>query len=199
VGELLLPFPSQITWDRSALESRGLAVTPWIQGSARHWTYLWRGGDLATAVLGGESPPGEPSDPSLEIFEDPATYAALFEGPFPSAARTGDDTRGNPGSDGLELLPESPGEDGRLLLIGNSKLFENDLLTRKGYDHELFALRAAAALCLDAELASFLDRAPGAPSIDLQSDRARLLWRLFVLGGFPLLLLIVGAWRRVRP
>lgn len=182
-AELLLPAPSRLEWDADELARRGLALRPWVRGLGPHWSFEWTGGDLPEGVLDGSAP---------EVEHDPesATYAAWIEGPFPRAEVDGED--------GLELRDEGSDSPGRLLLVGSSAFLANDLLGHADYDHELLALRAAALAELPAELAAFLDRAPGAPALEPPTEGERLLWRALVLGGFPLLLLLAGALRRRR-
>ncbi len=196
LGQLLLPFPTRVQWDTEELASRGLSVTPWVTGSDLYWTFAWTGGDLTGEVLRGELSPEGLVPTGLQLFEEPATYAAMISGSFPTATLGDSEESASP----TLIVGEEDGDpSARLLLVGNSRLFENQLLNSGDYDHELFALRAAADLSLAPALAAFLDRSPGAPVIEPQEESTRLAWRLIVLGGFPFLLLMMGALRRLQP
>ncbi|MFT7668484.1 MAG: hypothetical protein ACI8X5_001177 [Planctomycetota bacterium] len=195
IGELLLPFASKLRFDEELIATTGLRHSPWVLGVGPHWSYRWTGGDLAPELLRGEPAPDDETN-ALLLFDSPASYAELVSGTFPKLEfqEAGEDKR--PGELALVVLPDKAQAEGHLLVVGNSKLFENELLGLEGYDHELFALRAASRLSLDAQIASFLDKAPSAPALAPQSKQTRLWWRLIVMGAFPLLLIVVGAGRR---
>ena len=203
-GQYLLPFAARIELDAERLAGRGLEATTWLAGSSSAWSYAWAGGDLAPEVLTGprsteasaDEAPADEDGPAPRALARPPILATWIEGPFPAATVV---TSRESGRRELSLDEGALGsEDGRLLLVGDAELFSNDVLTLADHDHGLLALRAAAELCLAPELSSLLRQERGAPPIAAQADSTRFLWRLVVLGAFPLLLCLLGLWRRVR-
>ncbi|MCB9914332.1 MAG: hypothetical protein H6828_04160 [Planctomycetes bacterium] len=70
------------------------------------------------------------------------------------------------------------------------------MLTLPDRAHEAFALRCAAALALDADLAAVLRRERAPAPLAAASDAERLRWRLLVIGAVPLGLALLGLLRR---
>jgi len=188
-GAFLLPFAARLAPDDEQLSSRGLRLSPWLEGSPRAWSYSWSGGDLPPEVLAGEEHEG------LTQLAAPPLYGALIEGRFPAATLRS--VEGQAGRRELVLQPvDAGGPEGRLLLMTDSELFKNDVLTLAEYEHVELARRAVAELALEPELVALLGRTRNAPPLGPQPDGTRLFWRLVVLGAFPALLGLLALGRR---
>ena len=187
VGELLLPCASRVELDAERLAQRGLRSEVLVATSPRAWGYAWTGGDLPAAALRGEL------DETTGVRAAPASpLLVLLEGSFPAARREEGDAQ-------LPTLrlESTPSEGtGRLLLLGDSDVFRDELLTLSGSAHESFALRCVAELALEPELASFLRRERSTPALAPLEPESRRAWRLFVIGGVPLLLALAALARR---
>ncbi len=188
VGEVLLPFPSGFHIDAPRLEAGGLSAQVWLRTSPRSWSYLWKGGDLPRAALEGQLG----ADEALQARPGRA-LGLLLEGCFPPAWRI-EPEGGGLAQLALEQARAEP--TGQLLLLGDSEVFGDELLTLEGYAHDALALRCVAQLALDADLAAFLQQARNTPGLEPLDDSQRRNWRLFVIGGFPLALALFGLWRR---
>jgi len=192
LGELLLPFASRLELDPEVLAANGLEAEEWVRGEAGFFGFLWRGGDLEADVL---APSRDVEVEGLTYDAQPALYAALLRGRFPSAEMVApEDGVGEPT---FEVRPSRADQaEGELLVVGDADFLSSAHLTRPDSDHEGFALRAAARLTYGEALDPFLGRRRSEPALAPLEDSERLAWRLLVLGGFPLLLLVYGAWRR---
>jgi hypothetical protein len=182
-GELILAGANSLALDASRIEERGLELSPWLRASSGAWSHAWEGGDLTeTALL------RELSDERNEAHPA-ALLAADLVGSFPGARI---DEEGD-----LELTPADAGTRGRLTLVGSSAPFRAAHLHAPGSDHAQLLLLAAARLTLEPELVAFLSQREAPVGFDPPPASERLLWRLLLVCGAPLLLACVGR-RRAR-
>ena len=149
-----------------------LAWRPLISSTEDCWALDWKGGFLSEDILHQGA-----------YFDVKQPLVVMAEGVFPPLA---------PGAD-------NDAKPSKLLLIGSSKLFENEQLDSLGYDHEKFILNAVADLAYGSELAriqaSGKAQAKGIPFIE---PSRKLLWRSAVIGLAPLFFLFYGLYRRRR-
>ncbi len=187
VGELLLPCASRIQLDPARLAQHGLRAEVLIATSPRAWSYAWSGGDLPASAHTGAL------DESAGVVATPeSSLMVLLEGSFPRARRDESES----GLASLRLDPATNTSAGRLLLLGDSEIFRDELLTLSGHAHQSFALRCVAELALSPELAVFLRRERGTPALGPLDDTTRRAWRIVVIGGAPLLLALAALLRR---
>jgi hypothetical protein len=173
--------------DLERLAQHGLRAEVLAATSEHAWTYAWRGGDLPQAALAGEL------DPGAGLLAAPASPLLVsLEGTFPLAEREESDE----GLATLRLESAADSQPGRLLLLGDSELFRDELLTLPGHAHQSFVLRCVAELALEPELAAFLRRERSTPALAPLDEGARRAWRLAVIGGAPLLLALAALLRR---
>lgn len=192
LGELLLPFATRLELDREVLAANELEVEEWVRGEGGFFGYRWQGGDLASDVL---VPSRDTEVEGLTYHAQPALYAALLRGRFPRAEMVVPE--GGSGEALFEVQPSRAEQPvGELLVIGDADLLSSAHLNRSDSDHEGFALRAASRLSFGQALDPFLGRRRSEPALAPLEDSERLAWRLVVLGGFPLALLLYGALRR---
>jgi hypothetical protein len=86
-----------------------------------------------------------------------------------------------------------PAKPGKLLLIGSSKLFDNEQLDTTRYDNEKFILNAMADLAYGSNLARIQASGGGeAQGFGFVPIGQKIVWRLVVMGLVPLLLIVYG-------
>jgi ABC transporter family protein len=208
--------------DGKRLADLGIRATTLITTSERAWSFAWKGGwipdDLLvgppagqdggpawlgrvplaalfegvfptwekpkeeTAKDGGSAPAGSPAAaPPAPPPTVPESSAPAPAAPSPAVAES------NP-----PAAPPPPGRDGKLLFIGCSEMFKNHRLMVPGFRADHLLLDAAAALSLGDELAAVAGRRAVPRGFDYVEPRARLLWRLLVIGAGPAALIVLG-------
>jgi len=182
-GDLTLVGANSLAVDAPRIEERGLKLTPWLRASSGAWAHAWEGGDLTETALAGAS------TDELSAAHPAALLAADLAGSFPGARV---DEEG-----ALELTPANAGAEGQLSLIGSSAPFRAAHLHQEGSDNAQLLLLAASKLTLEPALTELLTQREAPVGFEPLPPNERLLWRLFLLGGAPLLLAGVGL-RRVR-
>ncbi len=182
-GDLILAGANSLALDAPRIAERDLELTPWLRASGDAWSYAWEGGDLTESALSGEL-----SDARNEA-QPAALLAAELVGSFPGA-RVDEDGA-------LELTPAEASARGHLTLVGSSAPFRANHLHAEGSDNAQLLLLCASKLTLDPALTELLTQREAPVGFEPLPANERLWWRLFLLGGAPLLLAGVGL-RRTR-
>ena len=176
VADLELADPTALRLDAARLEQLGLTVRPLFHGSTEAWRLDWSGGWLPPEVL---VPPTETTDilgPDLEPL-----FGVVLDGAFPAPVADWDDFQ--------PAVSANPSAPGRLILLGNSACFTDEMLGLGSSGAEALLLNAAADLCLadfgprGTALAHLAGRRPAVRGLGLIDDGTRGRARLFVLGG----------------
>ncbi len=199
VPELLYLWGNQVVVDDAGVAQKGLKVTTVFTGSPKAWVVEKTDGMLEAEDL---DPAGHP------VLESP-TLAVLVEGNFPDPwtgapppAWSGAGTdpaaatpAGAPAADTSAAAPADSAQ-GRLLVIGCQKLFEEMLLEQAG--HALLLLNAVDALSLGEDLISIRSRNVEARTFGEVSDGKKLAFRIVNMALVPVLLVGVGLGGRLR-
>jgi hypothetical protein len=183
-GDLVLAGANALLPDAPRLAQRGLSLTPWLHAGPNTWAHAWEGGDLTPATLSGDL-----ADPATTRHDKPPILAADLRGSFPTCQ---EDAEGR-----LHLQDPDTSTTGHLTLLGLSAPFRAAHLHAPNTDHAQLLLLALARLSLEPELVHLLSQRAAPRGFEPPAPAERLLWRLFLLGGFPLLLAVIGL-RRTR-
>jgi len=189
LGDQLFVAGNRIVTDPDELARHGLRARTLLATSDDARAYDWRGGYLPEAAL--EGIPGE----GVRTFDAGQPLGVLVQGDFPGYAFDDEAFTGT-------LVPGGPQDEGTLLLLGGSRLFENGRLFADDYQHDQLLMNAVAWLALGDELGAIQARRLGARGFEPLPPEATLRWRAAVLGGAPVLLVAAGllaARRRRRP
>lgn len=147
---------------------------PLISSTQDCWPLNWKGGFLTEDLLVGGN--------YLDVKEP---LCVMVEGFFPNLY-------------GLGKNNDSK-KTAKLLLIGTSKILENEQLDMTKYDHEKFILNAVADLTYGTALAEIQSSGTsifeGLPFI---SPSQKMLWRFIVLALVPILFLILAIVIKIR-
>ncbi|MEW6750005.1 MAG: Gldg family protein, partial [Candidatus Latescibacterota bacterium] len=178
LGDLLFPWGNRFALDSGKLAHHGLQARVLVTTSDQAWAYPWQGGWLPPEVL----------RPSALL---PGRQPLVLEvrGTFPPVVWPE-----GPADAGLVVGAEpSPGQpEGALVLVGCSEMFKDEHLYRAGFQHDQLLLNAVALLAWGEEMAQVQARRPAPRGFALQPEGARLAWRAAVIGGGPLLFVLVG-------
>ena len=183
LGDVTFAGANSLAADTAQLRARELELTPWLSASPDAWSYAWEGGDLTDSALTGAS-----SDPLSEARPS-ALLAADLTGSFPGAKVLEDGS--------LALTSAAQGSSGRLCLLSSSAPLRAAHLHHADSDNAQLLLLAASRLTLEPALTQLLTQRETPVGFEPLPARERLLWRLFLLGGAPLLIAGVGL-RRAR-
>lgn len=178
VGDLLLPSPARLALDPQRARAAGLTLSPLQLGSPGAWAWRWKGGALPEEAL---DPAGE-GEARVALGTAPV-LAAELEGPFPA-----------PGPPATDVPPPR----GRLVVLGFSRPFEDDLLGLPDFDHEGLLRAAAAHLATPEPVAAVLRHRQVEAGLGPVAPRARVAWRLAVGLAAPLLVGLAFALSRRR-
>lgn len=185
LGALLLPWASRYAIDEALLAENGLRHEILATTSDRCWTYAWSGGFL---------PPESFIEPPPERrLPGPQPLVLQLVGRFPSLQQVEAPPGGRPDWR-LGSVPVDGGE-GRLLLVGCSEVWKNDILSLSEYDHAQFLLNAAADLAHGAALAALQARRAAPRALEWLPMDQKLAWRTFITGVPPMVFVAVGLWR----
>jgi hypothetical protein len=210
VPELLYLWGNQVIVDDAGIAQKGLRTTAVFNGSPKSWVVEKTEGMLEAADL---DPAGHP------VLEKP-TLAVLVEGKFPdpwsgapappwpgSAPDTASTdaappavTPAEPAASETSAAPSgaatADSTQGRLLVIGCQKLFEEMLLEQAG--HAMLLLNAVDALSLGSDLISIRSRNVDARMFGEVSDGKKLAFRIVNMAIVPVLLVGLGLGGRLR-
>lgn len=177
LGDQLFIWGNRFVLNPDSLRTRGLRATPLISTSDRAWAYDWSGGWLPETIFSPDT-----------LLSGHQPLALLAEGAFPiyDPAETPDGRIVGT----LRHLPGNP--PGKLLLIGSSEMFKNDHLYAPGFQHDQFLLNAIAHLAHGPEYAQWQARRKTARGFAYLPPEQKTLWRTFVLGTGPVLILLYG-------
>ena len=180
LGDQLFIWGNRFVPNPDSLRTHGLRATPLIATSNWAWAYDWSGGWLPETIFSPDS-----------LLSGHQPLALLAEGSFPvyDAAETPDG--GIVGT--LRLLPGNP--PGALVLIGSSEMFKNEHLYTPGFQHDQFLLNAVAHLAHGPQYAELQARRKIARGFAYLPPEQKTLWRAFVLGTGPALILLYGLIR----
>lgn len=194
-GDLILAGANSLHSDPALLSLHHLSLTPWLHASNAAWSHAWEGGDLTPQALNGA-----PTDPANSHHTTPPLLAADLSGPFPTCHT---DAEGKLHLDTSSSTPQTPDDvsssavHGRLSFIASSAPFRAAHLHATDADHAQLLLLAAARLALEPDLVHLLKQRAAPRGFELPAPAERLLWRLLLIGGAPLLLACIGL-RRMR-
>lgn len=182
LGALLYIWGNRFTLDSSKLTELKLSVTTLAQTSSRPWKFMWDGGWIPEPAL---------SAPSQEQYLDgPLPLALEVQGHFPTIIASAGD-RHTP----LKISESNPSAaQGELILSASSEMFTDTNLYLNGYQHDRFLLNSVAALAYGSEMANLQARPAYPQSFPVQSRALTLSWRLMIVCGVPLILLVYGLW-----
>jgi ABC-type uncharacterized transport system involved in gliding motility auxiliary subunit len=198
VPELLYLWGNQLAVDDAGLTQKGLKETPVFTGSAKSWIV-----DKTQGLLQQED-----LDPRAHPMVAKPTLAVLIEGKFPDPwagkpapawpANAADSSKKEP-EVATVTPPDSAGaKPGRLLVIGCSKLFEDNLLEQAG--HSALLMNVVDALTLGDDLISIRSKTAETRTFGEVSAKKKIAFRFVNMAAVPLLLigLGLGNWMRRR-
>ena len=123
-------------------------------------------------------------------MEGPLPLALEVQGHFPQISTASDDRR-NP----FRITEgDASAAQGELILSASSEMFTDSNLYLEGYQHDRFLLNSVAALAYGSALANLQARPAYPQSFPAPSRALTLSWRLMIVGGAPLILLVYGLW-----
>ena len=140
-----------------------LSWRPLISSTEDCWAFNWQGGFLTDEIL-----------QKGDYFDVNQPLVAMAEGKFPA------------------LYGNAPAAvSSRLLLVGSSKLFENEQIDTTQYENEKFILNAVADLCYGSALARIQSGSAPAPGgFPYVPPSQKLMWRLMILALSPAIFII---------
>jgi hypothetical protein len=172
--------------DETKLTENKLTATTLVHTSERPWTYTWSGGWIPEPAL---------SEPSPEQYlQNAVPLAVRIRGSFPTASNVESDPR-NPLREGPANTTPSPGE---LIVSSSSEMFTDANIYLEGYQHDRFLLNSVATLAYETEMANLQARPAYTESFAAPSRALTLAWRVCIVGGAPLVLMMYGVWRVTR-
>ncbi len=198
LGDQAFLWANRIRWDAARLAELGLTATPLAWSSPRTWSYAWKGGWVPHELLRG---PAKLEGSSGETL-GPQPLVALFEGTFPRPAKPltlAPAAEPDPAASAQPAEPAEPerpwpaSAPGRLVLIGDAEFLENDALASAEFRGDQLLWNAVAGLAFEGELAELATRARAPRGFGYVEPRARLWWRVGVLAGGPLALVLGAA------
>jgi hypothetical protein len=140
-----------------------------ISSTEDSWSLDWQGGFLEEDILHRG-----------DYFDKKQPLCVLIEGSFPH----------------LYNLTGAV-KPGKLLLIGSSKLFDNEQLDTTRYDNEKFILNAVADLAYGSSLARIQASGQGeVKGFGFVPPGRKIMWRCAVIGMVPFLLVMYGINRQ---
>lgn len=183
LGDLLFIWGNRFAVDAERLRDAGLSAQTLISTSPGAWSFDWSGGWLPGEVLAGPGGGGIGAQP----------LAVEVRGRFPAVEAVRID------GGGTQLQPvanDTPASDGALWLIGSSEMFKDRHLLRPEFAHDQLLLNVTAAAAYGPQMAVLQARhGGGSQGFPDASSAARWTWRLAVIGGGPILLGLLAAWR----
>ncbi|MFN8177167.1 MAG: GldG family protein [bacterium] len=198
VPELLYLWGNQLAVDDAGLAQKGLKATKVFTGSAKSWIVDKTAGLVAREDIDARAHPMT-AHPTLAVllegkFPDP--WAGKAAPAWPAAA--GDSSKAKEPEVATVALPDSASKPGRLLVIGCSKLFEDNLLEQAG--HSALLMNVVDALTLGDDLISIRSKTSETRTFGEVSARKKLAFRFVNMAAVPLLLMGVGLgnWMRRR-
>ncbi|RUM88131.1 MAG: hypothetical protein DSZ24_04560 [Thermodesulfatator sp.] len=184
LNALLFLWGSPLAVKEEPLQKAGLRLTPLFYSSPRAWTEKVEIGAF-----------------SEEDFRPPSRrqrylLAALLEGPFslpfggkvppwPGKKKT-NQKKGSPSTPS----PKAAAKPGRLVVVGSGAMFADGLI--EIFDNALLLANLSEALGLSGDLLSLRARLRPVRYIREVSAGEKLFWRLFCMGGPPLLWILLG-------
>ncbi len=183
LGDLLFIWGNRFSLDRERLAAVGLSHQVLVATSPQAWSYKWKGGWLPPQVFAPTS-----------YLSGPQPLSVLLQGRFGPI-----EFREEEGRATLHLQEAgASGPPGRLLLIGCSEMFKNPHLYAEAFQHDQLLLNSVALMAYGEEMAALQARRPPPRGFAFPCAGAKILWRLFVIGGAPLCILFCGLWRYGR-
>ena len=139
---------------------------------------------LAAAIL-----PPEDGEGPVAVQEPPV------EGEGEEAPAGGPATAQAEGEEGAEMAPSSgPPMRGRMIVVGDATFLESQFV-RSNPQNAVFAANAVDWLAQDESLIRIRAKNRTPPTLVLESDLARTLFKWGNLAGIPVLLALMGLWR----
>jgi hypothetical protein len=190
ISSLLYLWGTPVEQNDAELKRLGLQSVTLFTSSERCWKEKFSEGVV----------PGSYFDSRKRDWLGPQPLAVLLNGKFPDTfegrgvppwpAKTGADAATPPPPDTPTALKPAAGQ---LLLVGDAKMFEDDIA--QAGQNLLFLLNAVDGLALGADLISIRSKMLTERAIKPVTDSQKFMWRLFVIGLVPVVLAIYGISR----
>ncbi len=181
LGDQLFIWGNRFSIQTDRLHNHKLTATPLISTSNLAWAYVWSGGWLPESAFVPDS---------LLIGHQP--LSVLVEGAFP-VFTPADSVQRTPLLHHLQ-----PNPLGQLLLVGSSEMFKNEHLYAPEFQHEQFLLNAVAFLTGGPDMAELQSRRKIARGFPYLPADDKILYRIFVVGFGPFMILLYGLLRTIR-
>ncbi|MBI5150091.1 MAG: Gldg family protein [Candidatus Omnitrophica bacterium] len=195
LSPLLYLWGSALETDDKKFEELGLKKTVLLTTSKKSWTVPSRGTPLS----------GEDVRPDRTSYEADLPLAVLLEGQFPDAFK-GQAVPAWPKEDAQAAAAESvvppPSEEkipalspkpGKLLLVGCSRMFEEDMIKNGGMLN--FFINSVDALTLGGELINIRGHQEVNRKVKSLSNAEKLWFRFMTILAVPCLFIILGSMR----
>ncbi len=194
-ADLSMPGGARWVLDDAQLARRGIAAEVLATTSTGAWAFDWRGGDLPEGALGGARGAAD-----VTHFDARQPLAVALEGRFPTAEVAIERTPDGRERGRLVVADDADGAapDGRLVLLGGSLGFTDELVRAGGARGDRALLAMVADLACAPEVAALLPRDDAARGFDHVPPRERTAWRVAVVGLVPALLLLLAWIGRAR-
>jgi len=194
IGAIFFLWGTPVVSDADRLATHDLMATDLIHSSDHVWSETWTEGPVTAAML----------NPEDKAMTGAQPLAVLVEGVFPDTFE-GEDVpawpeTGNPASadeDPLVQGPDTPApvdsEPGSLFLIGNAKMFDDNLLAAG--QNALLLLNAVDFLAGSRELLDIRSKTLTQRMIKPVEAKEKMIWRILVVLLVPIIIAVFGILR----
>jgi hypothetical protein len=194
IGAIFYLWGTPVLSDAEKLSSHELRVTELIRSSEDSWTEPWVDGPVTAAMMNPEGKNMTGAQPLAVLVEGifPDTFAG---GEIPAWPETGEpleETEELPGPNPDTPAPVEPAP-GSLFLIGNAKMFDDNILAAG--QNALLLLNAVDFLAGSRDLLDIRSKTLTQRMIKPVNAREKMIWRIAGVLLVPVVLTIFGIMR----
>ncbi|MFQ5455466.1 MAG: Gldg family protein [Nitrospirota bacterium] len=182
ISSLLYLWGSRLALDEGRLKENGLTSRTLISSGKESWTVSFTGKALTKEEI----------TPHPARFEGSQPLSVLVEGQFPDLYK-GKGIPTWPGESKKEEKKELKPSPGKMILIGDGEMFNNNLLSAT--NNALFMLNSVDSLSLGEDIINIRSKTQVERFIQKISPAGKLWYRFFVILFIPIIVIIAGVIR----